>query len=112
MVNWKDLCEFNRKWINPSGNNKNPKVVGNRKYKQKEKSKDNSGKQSEAEIIVNYLKEDDAFVKSLNLNKDEYNDLDFIQENCSWIKSKVVYSSLFRFRDLTKASCGMFIAFL
>ena len=59
---------------------KNPNVIDNRKYKQKEKSKDISGKQSKAEIIVNYLKEDDAFVKSLNLNKDEYNTLNFIQE--------------------------------
>ena len=58
---------------------KNLKVVDNRKYKQKEKSKDVSAKQSEAEIIVNYLKEDDAFVKSLNLSKDEYNTLNFIQ---------------------------------
>ena len=62
-----------------SGTIKNLKVVDNRKYKQKEKSKDVSAKQSEAEIIVNYLKEDDAFVKSLNLSKDEYNTLNFIQ---------------------------------
>ena len=59
---------------------KNPKVIDNRKYKQKEKLKDISGTQSEAEIIVNYLKKDDDFVKSLNLIKDEYNTLDFIQE--------------------------------
>ena len=59
---------------------KNTKVIDNRKYTHKEKSKDISGKQSEAEIIVNYLKEDDTFVKSLNLNKDEYNTLNFIQE--------------------------------
>ena len=59
---------------------KNPKVIDNRKYKQKEKSKNISGIQSEAEIIVNYLKEDDALVKSVNLNKDKYNTLNFIQE--------------------------------
>ena len=43
---------------------KYPKVTDNKKYKQKEKSKDISGNQSAAEIIVNYLKED-AFAKSL-----------------------------------------------
>ena len=43
---------------------KYPKVTDNKKYQQKEKSKDISGNQSAAEIIVNYLKED-AFAKSL-----------------------------------------------
>ena len=76
---------------------KNPKVIGNRKYKQKEKSKDISGKQSETETIVNYLKEDDAFVKSLYLNKDEYNALNFIQEQlwdvcCFCVKGSSILS--------------------
>ena len=53
----------------------NPNVIDNRKYKQKENSKDISGKQSQAEIIVNQLEEDNAFVKYLNLSKDEYNSL-------------------------------------
>ena len=59
---------------------KNPKFVDIRNYKQKEKSKNISGKQSEAETTVSYLKEDDAFVKSLTLNKDKCNTLNFIQE--------------------------------
>ena len=59
---------------------KNRKVIDNRKYEQKEKSKNISGKQLEAEIIDSYLKEDDAFVKSLTLNKDGCNTLYFIQE--------------------------------
>ena len=58
---------------------KYPNVIDNKKYKQKEKSKDISGNQSAAEIIVNYLKED-AFAKSLDVKKDEYNALNSIQE--------------------------------
>ena len=77
------MCEFTESESTLSKTIKNSKVIGNRKYKKKEKSKDITGKQSEDETIVNYLKEDDAFVKSLNLNKDEYNTSNFIQERAA-----------------------------
>ena len=67
---------FNRKWSKPLRNKKKPKSFRQQKV---QNPKDISGKQSDDNIIMNYLKED-AFVTSLELCKDECNTLNFIEE--------------------------------